>query len=88
MHICSDVFIVTSELPGLGKTEEIHDQAFQRNLGLVTFPISGPIQRVAVLQRLRALYLPKYRALHLDIASVPDPVSFHVKFTCSRKDIS
>ena len=69
-----DVKIVTSTLPGLGKTEFIHQDAQEKGVNVVTFPISGQIEKNHIIQRLKQLALKDFQCLHFDIGEVDDPV--------------
>ena len=67
-----DVEVITSTLPGLGKTERIKRQALEKGMGVVTFSISGPFEPSKLIQRLKKLKLKRYHCLHLDIGEVSD----------------
>ncbi|XP_028413787.1 E3 ubiquitin-protein ligase RNF213-like [Dendronephthya gigantea] len=69
-----DVKIITSKLPGLGKTEQVKQQSLEKSMGVVTFPISGPFEPSKVIQRLKEIKIKKYHCLHLDIGEVSDPL--------------
>ena len=69
-----DVKIITSTLPGLGKTEQIKCQAAKKNMNVVPFPISGPLEQSKLIKRLKELKVTKYHCLHLDIGEVSDPL--------------
>ena len=68
------VKMVTSTLPGLGKTEHIKREAQGKDMNNVTFSISGPFEPNKIVQRLKMLHLKKYHCLHLDIGDVSDPL--------------
>ena len=69
-----DVKFVTSPLPGLGKTEFIRQDALEKGMNVVTFPISGQLDQVKIIQRLKQLDLKDFQCLHFDIGDVEDPV--------------
>ena len=69
-----DVKMITSTLPGLGKTEYIKREAQEKDMNIVTFSISGPFEPNKLIQRLKKLRLKKYHCLHLDIGDVSDPL--------------
>ena len=69
-----DVKFVTSTLPGLGKTELIRQEALEKGMNVVTFPISGLLDQSKIIQRLKQLGLKYFQCLHLDIGEVDDPV--------------
>ena len=69
-----DVKLVTSTLPGLGKTELIHQEALEKEMNVVTFPISGQIDQGKIIKRLKQLDLRDFQCLHFDIGEVDDPV--------------
>ena len=69
-----NVKIITSTLPGLGKTEQIKCEAAGKNMNVVSFPISGPFEKRKLIKRLKELKVTKYHCLHLDIGEVSDPL--------------
>ncbi len=70
-----DVKMITSTLPGLGKTEQIKREVLGKSMNVVTFSISGPFEPSKFIQRLKELELQKYHVLHLNIGEVSDPLS-------------
>ena len=69
-----DVKMITSSLPGLGKTEHIKDEVLKKSRNkLATFSISGPFKPRKLIKRLKELKLQTYHCLHLDIGEVSDP---------------
>ncbi|XP_078659777.1 uncharacterized protein LOC144904631 [Branchiostoma floridae x Branchiostoma belcheri] len=68
-----NVKMVTSDIPGLGKTEFAQEQASRKGMGMVSFPIGGPITRDYLVKRLANLRVQPYQVLHLDISPVDDP---------------
>ena len=77
-HHFGDLFpsvtMVTSNIPGLGKTEMIYEKAAQSEKTVMTFSISGPLSRRQLVERLISLDLKSYHCLHLDISEVNDPL--------------
>ena len=69
-----DVKVVTSALPGLGKTEFIRQDALENDMNAVNVPITGQIDQNKIIQRLKELGLKDYQCLHFDIGEVGDPV--------------
>ena len=69
-----NVKVVTSKLPGLGKTEFIHQNAQEKDVSVVSFPISGQIEKTHIIQRLKQLAVKDFQCLHFDIGEVDDPV--------------
>ena len=69
------VFVVTSELPGTGKTESIFNEATRREKNVVSFPISGPLSRSRLVHRLTNLPIKEYDCIHLDVGEVDDPLA-------------
>ena len=69
-----DVKMITSTLPGLGKTEQIKCEAAEKSMNAVTFSISGSFKLSKLVQRLKELKVKKYHCLHLDIGEVSDPL--------------
>ena len=70
-----DVKMVTSALPGLGKTERIKHEAAEKDLSVATFSICGPFEPDNLVKRLQELKLERYHCLHVDIGEVSDPLS-------------
>ncbi|XP_078588710.1 uncharacterized protein LOC144869352 [Branchiostoma floridae x Branchiostoma japonicum] len=68
-----NVKMVTSDIPGLGKTEFVQEQASKQCMGVVSFPIGGTITRDYMVKRLANLRIQPYQVLHLDISPVDDP---------------
>ena len=71
-----DVKMITSTLPGLGKTEQIKCEAAAKNMNVLSFPISGPFEKSKLIKRLKELKVTKYHCLHLDIGKVSNPLLF------------
>ena len=69
-----NVKMITSSLPGLGKTEQIKSEALEKSMNVVTFSISGPFEPRKLTQRLKSLKLKAYSCLHLNIGEVSDPL--------------
>ena len=69
-----NVKFVTSTLPGLGKTELIHQEAMEKRKNVVSFPISGQFDPSNIIKRLKQLDLKSFQSLHFDIGEVDDPV--------------
>ena len=69
-----DVKMITSSLPGLGKTEHIKDEVLEKSMNVATFSISGPFKPCKLIKRLKELKLQTYHCLHLDIGEVSDPL--------------
>ena len=69
-----DVKMITSSLPGLGKTEQIKHEVLKGEMNVVTFSISGPFKTCKLIKRLKKLKLQNYHCLHLDIGEVSDPL--------------
>ncbi|KAK3713136.1 hypothetical protein QZH41_001215 [Actinostola sp. cb2023] len=70
---CPETFLVTGDLPGLGKSEEIYSHASEKGRAVVTFPISGPFVRRDLVKRLSDLNLKHFQSIHFDIGDVDDP---------------
>ncbi|XP_028397453.1 LOW QUALITY PROTEIN: uncharacterized protein LOC114521280 [Dendronephthya gigantea] len=69
-----NVKMITSTLPGLGKTEHIKREVQEMDKNIVTFSISGPFEPTQLIQRLKELNLKDYNCLHLNIGEVSDPL--------------
>ena len=72
-NIFPEVFMVTSDLPGVGKTEAIHEHAAPRKKKVVSIPISGPLSRKHLVKRLSGLHFGPYECIHFDVGEVDDP---------------
>ncbi|XP_028396105.1 uncharacterized protein LOC114520095 [Dendronephthya gigantea] len=74
-----NVKVVTSTLPGLGKTERIKSEALSKRMNVATVSISGPIEPSKLIQRLKRLTIyEEYHCLHLDIVEVSDPLTLGI----------
>ncbi|XP_046854892.1 uncharacterized protein LOC124447906 [Xenia sp. Carnegie-2017] len=69
---------VTSTLQGLGKTEYIRNDALEKSINAVSFPISGQVNESKIIERLKKLSLTDFQCLHFDIDKVDDPVLLDV----------
>lgn len=70
-----NVSVVTSDLPGMGKTETIFSDAIQKEKAVVTFPISGPLSRSNLVHQLASMQMRKCDCIHLDIGEVDNPLA-------------
>ena len=68
-----DVYMVTSDLPGVGKTEFVHEHAASKHKRILTIPISGPLSRKTLVKVLCGLKFQKYECIHFDVGEVDDP---------------
>ena len=78
----SHVRMVTSSVPGLGKTEKIRSEAAESGHRVITVHISGPMSREILAYNLKSINMEKRQkvrektkrmTLHLDIAEVDNP---------------
>ncbi|KAJ7381011.1 hypothetical protein OS493_004606 [Desmophyllum pertusum] len=69
-----EVFMVTSDLPGVGKTEAIHEHAASCKKKVLTVPISGPLSRKHLVKRLSSLHVYPHECIHFDVGEVDDPL--------------
>ena len=69
-----EVSMVTSDLPGVGKTETIYEHAASRKMKTVTIPISGPLSRKHLVKRLSGLTVCPHECIHFDVGEVDDPL--------------
>lgn len=67
------VLTVTSENPGLGKSEEIQRHALKTEKGKITLHISGIFDRENIVEELLRMKIRSYHVLHIDIGPVNDP---------------
>ncbi|KAK3579949.1 hypothetical protein CHS0354_020846, partial [Potamilus streckersoni] len=65
-----DVCTITSDVPGLGKTETIRQRAHEQGKGVVTFHISGPLNKPKLVERLANLRVRSHHVLHIDIGNI------------------
>ena len=70
-----NVSVVSSDLPGMGKTETIFSEATRAQKAVVTFPISGPLSRSNLVHRLASLQMRECDCIHLDIGEVENPLA-------------
>ena len=68
-----DVYMVTSDLPGIGKTKFIHEHAASKHKRILTIPISGPVSRKTLVKVLCGLKFQTYECIHFDVGEVDDP---------------
>ena len=68
-----DVYMVTSDLPGVGKTEFIREHAASKHKRILTIPISGPLSRKTLVKALCGLKFQTYECIHFDVGEVDDP---------------
>ena len=73
-EVFPNVFMVTSDLPGVGKTEAIHEHAVSCKKKALTVPISGPLSRKNLLKRLSGLRVSPHECIHFDVGEVDDPL--------------
>ncbi|XP_052068616.1 uncharacterized protein LOC127707898 [Mytilus californianus] len=69
----SHVTVVTSDVPGLGKSEFIQRKAIADKKRPVCIHISGPFNRLSIIEELIKIRLKNYHVLHLDIGVISDP---------------
>ena len=67
-----EVNMVTSSVPGLGKTEHIKQAAFEKRCVVKTVSISGPFSREMLVSRLQEQKLRSVDLLHIDISEIDD----------------
>ena len=66
-----EIVCVTSEFPGLGKTETIKSMAFESRKNINTFSISGPLDINKLILRFKSLeFNHKLQSLHINISEV------------------
>ncbi|CAC5402560.1 RNF213 [Mytilus coruscus] len=70
---CKHVLVVTSDVPGAGKTELIQNKAINDKKRCKTIHVSGPLNRLSIIEGLLQLELKRYHSLHIDIGTVSDP---------------
>nr|XP_022330577.1 uncharacterized protein LOC111128905 isoform X2 [Crassostrea virginica] len=75
-----DVKVFTSDLPGLGKTEEIQDWAASRGKGVKSLHISGTYQKSELLRILTKLDLKSDEILLIEIGQTDKPWELDIFF--------
>lgn len=73
-----NVFTVTSEIPGLGKSEEIQRFALQKDMRTMTLHISGIFDRGNIVEELKKIKIKPYHVLHIDIGPIDEPFELDV----------
>ena len=68
----NEVVMVTSTVPGLGKTETIQNEAAESGHRIKTIHISGPVTRESLVSSLRLPAVRSSDILHIDVAEVDD----------------
>ncbi|KAJ8319134.1 hypothetical protein KUTeg_004225, partial [Tegillarca granosa] len=69
-----NVFTVTSDIPGLGKTEYVKQQALCKSMDISALHISGPFEKKSLVERLSKLKIKTNSILHIDLGMVDSPV--------------
>ncbi|XP_048242688.1 uncharacterized protein LOC124148338 [Haliotis rufescens] len=65
-----DVVVVTSDLPGQGKSEQVQCDAFRKGLDIVPLDVSGNITDVIFMLKLKEISLERDSLLHINIGIV------------------
>lgn len=68
-----NVLTVTSEIPGLGKSEVIQRFALSKEMSAVTLHISGIFERGTIVEELKKIEIKPYHVLHIDIGPIDRP---------------
>lgn len=68
-----DVMVITSDSPGLGKTECIRTLSASLEKGMKSLHVSGPNNKSQLIQRLKELDLKPYEMLHIEIGLTNRP---------------
>lgn len=68
-----NVFTVTSEIPGLGKSEKIQRLALEKDMRTMTLHISGIFDRGNIVEELKKIKIKPYHVLHIDIGPIDEP---------------
>ncbi|XP_038050110.1 uncharacterized protein LOC119723500 [Patiria miniata] len=69
---CPNVEVITSEVPGLGKSEYIACKAAEKRENAILFEIGGPLTKTDLVRQLLQKSPSEYQALHIDIRSTSD----------------
>ncbi|CAG2213494.1 RNF213 [Mytilus edulis] len=70
----SHVKVITSDVPGLGKSEFIQRKSIAEKKRPMCIHISGSFNRLSIIEEMIKVNLKNYHVLHLDIGVVSDPV--------------
>ena len=76
--ICPNVFILSSDSSGQGKTEFIYNksqesESLELKKGVVTFHISGPVSKLTLVKKLCSLNIHAGHVLHIDVGMISNP---------------
>ncbi|CAC5371885.1 RNF213 [Mytilus coruscus] len=74
----SHVTVVTSDVPGLGKSEFIQSKAICLKNRSICVHISGPFNRLSIIEDIIRLGPKNYQVMHLDIGAVSDSAELHL----------
>ncbi|KAK3603844.1 hypothetical protein CHS0354_042851 [Potamilus streckersoni] len=69
-----DVLCITSDVPGLGKTETTRQRAHCLGKNVLTLHISGPVHKADLVERLSKQRIKSKDSLHIDIGNVDNPM--------------
>ena len=78
----SQVEVITSDLPGMGKSEYIADKAISNDLGITNIHVSGPITKESLVKtfsqakKSKLAKKSKQPLLHVDVGMVSNPYLF------------
>ncbi|OWF52739.1 uncharacterized protein LOC110447384 [Mizuhopecten yessoensis] len=70
-----NVTTVTSDIPGLGKTETVYDIASKHSKSVKTLHVSGLFDKSKIVKLLLDLNLRPHHLLHIDIGMINDPMA-------------
>ncbi|XP_067665929.1 uncharacterized protein [Haliotis asinina] len=65
-----DVIVVTSDLPGQGKTEQVQCDAFSKGLSVVSLDVSGNVTDEILMSELKEISLEQDSIFHINIGNV------------------
>ncbi|XP_038050831.1 uncharacterized protein LOC119723980 [Patiria miniata] len=68
-----NVEVITSEVPGLGKSEYIASRAAEQDKNAICFEIGGPVTKRELVQQLLQKSSSGFQVLHVDIRPTSDP---------------
>ncbi|XP_055995963.1 uncharacterized protein LOC125646740 isoform X2 [Ostrea edulis] len=68
-----NMLTITSDVPGLGKSEEVQRIALRNDIGKITLHVSGLFEREKIVEQLTKLTIKPYHVLHIDVGPVDEP---------------
>ncbi|XP_022093803.1 uncharacterized protein LOC110980993 [Acanthaster planci] len=67
-----NVEVITSEVPGLGKSEYVACKAAEKKKNAIAFEVGGPLTKISLVQQLLQKSPADFQVLHIDVRSTSD----------------